>query len=477
MSAIYKEPLSVLKRLLFVAMVVLGMTVATTSVQAAGIISGTVYNDVNDNLAFNTGIDYTIGAGATVALQTTAGVELATATTNASGVYTFPARPAGNYKILVKAAPTGYVTVGTEVKTILVTSVADNPNNNLAIRGSGGSISGRVFDDQDRNIAFGGTDINKTNVRVYLKKGGVTISTVTTTSTGYSFKNLPNDAYTVEVENSDLDNENLSLVSSSDGVVDTPKRVITIPTLTSALTNKNFAATEVNASGVDGIVVVDMNGDNAYVAGDDVLLAGATVQLYYNDGTTLVPGVVMTPSPTGTNGKYQIKNIPLWKYKVKVTPTAGYLSTGSKDGTTGDAKSTIALDMTNPSAPYALYNFYVEGDSSSALVTGMTGSVFGRTVGGYSGGAGPDAGGTQNNGPIAGDTLFQGVTVQLYQGATLYLTQVTKADGSYSFKGLPAGAYTVKINTSAIPSSFKFVNDSDGSRPILWRSTGAIELL
>ena len=462
MSAIYKEPLSVLKRLLFVAMVVLGMTVATTSVQAAGIISGTVYNDVNDNLAFNTGIDYTIGAGATVALQTTAGVELATATTNASGVYTFPARPAGNYKILVKAAPTGYVTVGTEVKTILVTSVADNPNNNLAIRGSGGSISGRVFDDQDRNIAFGGTDINKTNVRVYLKKGGVTISTVTTTSTGYSFKNLPNDAYTVEVENSDLDNENLSLVSSSDGVVDTPKRVITIPTLTSALTNKNFAATEVNASGVDGIVVVDMNGDNAYVAGDDVLLAGATVQLYYNDGTTLVPGVVMTPSPTGTNGKYQIKNIPLWKYKVKVTPTAGYLSTGSKDGTTGDAKSTIALDMTNPSAPYALYNFYVEGDSSSALVTGMTGSVFGRTVGGYSGGAGPDAGGTQNNGPIAGDTLFQGVTVQLYQGATLYLTQVTKADGSYSFKGLPAGAYTVKINTSAIPSSFKFVNDSDG---------------
>ena len=40
MSAIYKEPISVLKRLLFVAMVVLGMTVmATSTVDAANKIS------------------------------------------------------------------------------------------------------------------------------------------------------------------------------------------------------------------------------------------------------------------------------------------------------------------------------------------------------------------------------------------------------------------------------------------------------
>ena len=443
MSAIYKEPLSVLKRLLFVAMVILGMTVATTSVQAAGVISGTVYNDVNDNLSFNVGTDYTIGAGATVALQTTAGVELATATTNAAGEYTFPSQAAGNYKILVKTAPTGYVTVGTEVKTVIVASTAVL-GNNLAVRGSGGSIAGKVYNDADISSSFTPVDINQAGIQVYLKKGGTTISTVTTTASGYSFKNLPNDAYTIEVDASDLDENNLVVFTSINGTGDTPKKTITLTSLASAMADQDFFATENAANGIDGIVYNDVNDDNANVAGEDLLTVGAKVNLYYNDGTTLVGKAEITTPATGA---YQFKNIPLGKYKVKVTAPTGYTA----------KVNPLSVVVSDSASSYALQDFPLTAAASSTTSGSISGYAFIDASWRFNSTSG-------NPEPDGSSVAISSVKVELFKNDVLYLTQFTKSNGIYSFKGLPADTYKVKldISSSAIPAGYRFEDDSDG---------------
>ena len=73
-----------LKPFFFLLVLMGSFLIAPSQSQAAGVISGTVYNDVNDNLGFNMGIDYAV-QGATVELQTNAGVAITTATTDAAG--------------------------------------------------------------------------------------------------------------------------------------------------------------------------------------------------------------------------------------------------------------------------------------------------------------------------------------------------------------------------------------------------------
>jgi Outer membrane protein and related peptidoglycan-associated (lipo)proteins len=450
------EPLWVLRRLLFAVVLCFGMALGMTAAQAAGIISGTVFNDVNNNTTFNTGIDYGV-SGVVVALQNSSGTEITTVTTGAGGTFTFPSQAAGSYRIQVKTAPTGYAAQSATATTVMASGTTDTPNSHLGLRGTGGSIAGRVFNDLNRNLAYDdGTATNLTGVNVYLKQGTTILSTVQTDGSGYVFRNLPSGvAFTVEVEEASL--VATMLVGHTDSTVDSPKKVFSVASVTSALTGKSFATTEqvsgVGGLGIDGIVAVEIDGIVGYTPGADLLLSGAKVELFYNDGTTPVPGVA--EFTTGADGKYEFFNLPMWKYRIKMTPPTNFTASGNVSPVSNDV---IGIDL-NSVNPVGAQNFYATG------VNGVTGAVFGYASGGFSSNFGPDGGGTQVQGPSSSTTAFGNITVELHQGSTLLLTQKTKSDGTYSFRGIPTGTYTVKISKADTDSQrpdYGFMNDSDG---------------
>ncbi len=71
-----------------------------------------------------------------------------------------------------------------------------------------------------------------------------------------------------------------------------------------------------------------------------------------------------------------------------------------------------------------------------------------------------DADGVQDS----GETGINGVTVQLLNSSdTVIATQVTSGDGNYSFTGLAAGTYKVKVVSSTLPSGYVQTYDLDGT--------------
>ena len=475
MSAIYKEPLSVLKRLLFVAMVVLGMTVGIGAVDAAGIVSGKVYNDTNNDGSYTSLSDFAV-SGVTVELQPyNGGAAIKTTTTNATGDFQFTGvTTPGNYRVIVKA-DTSYGPVTFDDFSLTLNQ--DKTGAILLVKGLGGSISGSIFMDTNRNGTLDSGEntgyASSDNMKVHLRLGSTNTSPIISsvymskTDGSYSFKNLPSGvAYTVTLDADDVGMKGYGAVTSSDSTsIAKPVSYIKIASVTSGITGKNIGITEVNGDGVGGFVVIDQNGDNAYVMGEDAPLIGATVALYYDDETTPVPDVDYTLAISGATGAYQIKDIPLWKYKVKVTPPAGNIPTGVSPPTevVSGKPAFLALDMSKVE-PHSSRNFYMKGDPADTTKTGISGFVFGYDSAGWIKTPGPDGGGAGNNGPVG--TKFSDITVDLYNASNTKLyTQKTKTDGSYGFSGLAAGVYTVKITqaeTTAKYNTYVFMNDSDG---------------
>ena len=458
MSAIYKEPLSVLKRLLFVALVVLGMTLATSTVDAARIISGTVYNDTDGNANANTissGAAFKVGGG-TIALYVGA-TEVATATIGADGTYSITA-PAGTSFILrVKAPSAGYV-AGPDV-AITQLDNSDQPNRNVFVRGVAGSIGGKVFNDAisgttPPNGVYDTGEVLLSGVTVILKKNGTQISRMDSDSTnGYTFKNLPalgaGDTYTIEILETTLP-ATVLFTTSSDGSTNTPKTNITLATFTTSVTNKNFAATDKNLNGISGLTYNDVNNDGSFASTQDLVLSGATVTLYYGDGTTPVRG--FSPIVTPATGLFEFSPLPMGTYVAKATTVTGYV-----------LKKVSQTVQVIGSGSYAGQDLSYTGDPANPPANSMniSGAVFAKLDASFAAN-GPDSGGTANTTRNGSYENMGGIGVTIYKSTTPttpYLTQITGTNGNYTFAAVPAGSYIVKIQTTD-PSGYYFINDS-----------------
>ncbi|GAC1574252.1 MAG: hypothetical protein NVS3B9_5820 [Candidatus Doudnabacteria bacterium] len=153
-------------------------------------ISGSVYNDANNNGIKDAG--ETGYAGATVTLS---GAATATATSASDGSYSFPNLVAGSYTVTI-TAPTGYAASSTNPVT---STISSNSTINFGLHPTVYySISGFAFNDANSN---GIKDAGETGYAgAIIKLSGLSTASTTSAADGsYSFSNLPTGNYTVTV--------------------------------------------------------------------------------------------------------------------------------------------------------------------------------------------------------------------------------------------------------------------------------------
>lgn len=195
--------------------------VAATANCQPGIISGTVYRDVNQNKVLDNGeagiksITVSLYNDKGTPAITTDDVLVTTTSTNDSGVYTFSdVDPLFGYRVEVDTADTDLpngLLIGT---TNPLTSVAVTAGNTTANQNFGfyslnqGDISGKVFDDVNygggagRALGTTGTaGVSGARVELYNASGALANSTTTASDGTYSFTGLANNTYYVRVVN------------------------------------------------------------------------------------------------------------------------------------------------------------------------------------------------------------------------------------------------------------------------------------
>lgn len=413
-------------------------------------ISGTVYRDLNNNGVLNggeTGI-----AGATIQLFIEGQVTpIATTTTNASGVYTFPGIAPGIYYVQ-ELQPAGFLdgidaagliggaacaactvestyTPGNEpattdrIRNINVTSGDDASAMNFGELPPS-SLAGGVFLDFNANGNRDGGETGIGSVTLIITgtdDRGNAVSRTTTTAAGagnYSFGDLrPANAagYTItETQPAGFGN-GPNPTAGADSLGGTrPASGAGFGTVIGAIpvgvnqAGVNYTFAEVGGTTVSGVVYVDRNRDGILQATDSGRIGGVTIQIV--DPAT---GTVLATTTTDAAGNYTFANAPVGNYQIVELQPAGY---GSSTPNT--------LNVSIPAAGLAGQNF---GDTASSF----SGVVFND--------------GNNNGTQQGGELGIGGQTIELLNaGGTVIATVITDAAGNYRFDDLPAATYTLR---------------------------------
>ena len=165
---------------------------------------------------------------------------------------------------------------------------------------------------------------------------------------------------------------------------------------------------------VSGTVYQDGNGNGAFDAGSDALLAGVTLMLV---GTDLVGQAITRTATTADDGSYVFAAVPRGTYSVSAPTSTGSLVRSTTSPLAATVGGTFPYVMT--------VNFgYV-------AAAALQGTVYTDTNGDGAFTSGTDA-------PLAGVTL-------MISGPGGPLTAVTGSDGRYSADGLLPGIYTISV--------------------------------
>jgi uncharacterized protein (DUF2141 family) len=164
----------------------------------AGSISGTKFNDLNGNGALDTGEPGL--SGVTIQLKPSSGPTL-TATTDASGNFSFTGLAAGTY-VLSEVAPAGFVQTAPPSPGTFSVTLAAGQNatgflfGNQQQAAGTGSISGTKFLDLDANGIVNGLDHGFGGIVIVLTdSSGHTRQTTSAANGTFSFANLPAGTY------------------------------------------------------------------------------------------------------------------------------------------------------------------------------------------------------------------------------------------------------------------------------------------
>ena len=450
-------------------------------------ISGTIWTDTDANGTLG-GAESGRYAGVTVELRDANGNLVATATTDASGNYSFAGLPNGTYSVDVTDAgnvlnglwkstgPTPGADNNSQVDpyTLTVTGGANNTTADFGFYGAPASLGDFVWNDLDGDGIQETGELGLSGVQVKLvitwpgAGGTTTLLTLTDSSGLYAFDNL-------------LLDENLDGAGAGE-----PTYVISIPVLPGTASPQNattegldsdnsageaatategafndiydFGFTNVQSATIRGTVYDDggfgSTGNGAFGGSPaDVPVGGVVVSLYRdlnNDGIAQ-PTELVTTAVTAPDGSYSFPGVTNGNYLVVETDPAGATSVADTQGA-NDNK--IALTLTGTDS---IGNSFLDDGTTTAAISGFVYDDAGFGVPGNGG-----FGGSPSDAPIAGvvvalyrDTNNDGIP----QPGELVTSTVTAADGSYSFPTLPSGNYLL-IETD--PSGATSTADTQG---------------
>ena len=426
-----------------------------------GIANVTVrlYQDENTNGVVDAGVDAMVGE----------------TVTSANGTYLFAGLPAGTYLVVVDQSDTNLATrfintydpYGAKDGRSVVTlgTATTNLLQDFGYQPYGfNSIGDTVWYDANADgVQSGATEAGLSNVTVRLYadlSGSGSYSLVRTTTTGtagyYLFDSLPDGNYRVVV-----DTGSAGLPTDTFGVAYRPTTVTLYSVSVSggqSYLNSDFGFAPLGAIG-DTIFW-----DNNASGGQDWNepgISNVTVKLYrdlnangvFDSGETLVATAV-----TDASGKYLFSGLSQGNYVVVVDSSSAPL-----------ANATLRADPEMDGEPCPVPPVAGETCDGETGVSILPGTSFMGADFGYQppGVIGDLVWIDQNTNGVfdAGEQGIPYVTVALYSGSTLVATNVTDADGYYSFGNLTDGVYRVQVLTSGtnFPSSLTATYDADGT--------------
>ncbi|RRR71813.1 MAG: hypothetical protein EI684_10980 [Candidatus Viridilinea halotolerans] len=199
-------------------------------------------------------------------------------------------------------------------------------------------------------------------------------------------------------------------------------------------------------------VFEDFANNGVFDAGRDLPIPGATVELFFGDGTTPATdanGNPVPPQTTGDDGNYRFENLRPGDYVVRVTPPAGYESSTDIPGVTDNPNNDINLDnnglgtgRTASSSPVTLRSEQEPDGTINDANLRLDFGFFRPSTIGDRVWLDLNKDGIQDANETTG---VPGVRVTLYaaDGTTVLSTTTTDADGYYRFTRLGEGDYVV----------------------------------
>jgi ELWxxDGT repeat protein len=420
---------------------------------AGASISGTVFNDLNNNAKRDTGeaglAGITIYNDANNNSKLDAGEK--TTTTDANGLYTFLGLSSGSYKIRqilqsgwVQTTPAnnyGWTLTLATNQLLTGKDFGTRQTNVTPPPPTGASISGTVWNDLDGDGVKDSDEVGVANITVYndannnskLDTGEKT--TVTDASGLYTLASLSSGSYKIRQ------------ILQSGWVQTTPANnygwTITLAS-NQQLAGKNFGTRETNVvppppptgGSISGTVWNDLDGDRVKDA-SEVGVAGITVYNDANNNSKLDSGEKTTV--TDPNGLYSLTGLSSGSYKIRQILQSGWVQTTP----TNNYGWTITLASNQQ---LTAKDFGTK--QSGTVTTPITGSI-----------AGISFNDNNKNGAFdAGDAKTSGKTVFLDTNNNGKLDSgeksvVSDKNGNWTFSGLAAGTYHVR---RVFPSGYTY---------------------
>lgn len=406
-----------------------------------GSLGNRVWLDLNDDGVQDVG---ELGlTNAVVTLKDSAGVVLATTTTDAAGEYRFGGLSARTYQVEVTVPADAIPTydldgVGTVNLAALELGIGEerldvNFGYRFPVAPVYASIGDRVWVDVDENGLYDVGEPGVTNAVVTLRDSlGAVVRTATIGDDGlYLFSELVGDTYTVTV----TPPPNFVPTSDLDGVVTPDVSELLLVAGEDRLDvdfGYRFVPPDAMSAVVGDRVWADVNG-NGIAELSEPGMTNLVVEL--RDGL----GVLLSTATTGPNGSYLFSGLAAGTYTVRVTPPDGYTPTSDADGvsTPNVAEVTLApaeerLDVDfgyMPPAPVSI------GDRVWIDI---------------------NSNGIQDSNEVG----LTNVVVMLKNASGMpIVTNLTGANGMYLFTNLVAGTYTVAVTP---PENYGPTFDADG---------------
>jgi hypothetical protein len=426
-----------------------------------------------------------------------------TTTTNASGIYTFTGLSAGRYTVTVvtsadllvdsvfsasgsslsqrqsvSVVSAASASVRSAIPTQIVVNLAANQNYGVADFGAVGAngIGDFVWNDLNKDgiQQAGEPGIANVQMELYNSAGALISTTVTTGGGFYSFDNLPAGIFRIEVAFSEFffsgelngwsasprDVTTDTIDSDGDGLTHS----VTVTLGSQAISTVDFGFYADGKSTIGNYVWRDANRDGDHQGAESEFLAGidgVLVRLYLDDGD-----FVFEPGPNGNDGQDRL-------YAARITgndPATGSTETGWYDFNVvadgNDFWVYVAPSNFAPGGPlrnliFTNGNGVIYDPNNPQLVTSQPFDVIDYNL--------ADFGYAEQLGSIGdyvwedadGDTIqdpsepgIPNVVVRLTDGLGNIITATTNISGNYSFPNLPAGTYTVTVNTASLPVDF-----------------------